>query len=141
MTDNSPKDWKVSTPWEQSLKDIIARTEDGDPRFRQMAWKQVFENQLESNPLKMLKDTFTDHMPLFSLPLGEDKTTWTVWLTEEGVWNRYATLSQIANLEPEKRELIKEQVFEALKGEEVEHNEKGEVCVHGCTYFVWTSRV
>jgi len=30
---------------------------------------------------------------------------------------------------------------EALAGEDVEMNEKGEVALHGATYLVWTSRV
>jgi hypothetical protein len=80
-------------------------------------------------------------MPKFSLPLGEDKAKWTVWLSDEGVWARYRTLSQIAVLEGEKLEEVKRTVFEALKGEGTERNEKGEVGIHGFTHFVWTERV
>jgi hypothetical protein len=107
-----------------------------------MAWKQVFEKQLDSStPLQTLKDTFTQNLPQFSLPLGEDDVKWTVWLTDEGVWSRYATLSQIANLKGEKLGAVRKQVADALKGDEVERNEKGEIAVHGVTHFVWTSRV
>lgn len=139
--DNSPKDWPVTSKWEQTLKDIIASTEDGTSRFRHMRWKDVFEKQLDTTPLQTLKDTFTHHMPLFSLPLGEEKIEWTVWLSDEAIWARFHTLSQIANLEGQKLEDIKEQVFQALKAEETNRNEKGELAIHGVTYLVWTSRV
>ena len=115
--------------------------EDGQARYRHLKWKEVFENQQDSTPLQALKDTLTHHLPLFSLPLGEERTKWTVWLSDEAVWARYATLSQIANLEGEKLEDVKRTVFEALKGEGTERNEKGEVGIHGVTHFLWTSRV
>jgi len=37
--------------------------------------------------------------PFFSLPLGEDSVKWTVWLTKDAIWERFRTLSHIANLE------------------------------------------
>jgi hypothetical protein len=106
-----------------------------------MEWKNIFDNQQDSTPLQTLKDTFTQNLPTFSLPLGEDTIKWTVWLTEEGVWSRYSTLSQIANLEAERKEEVRESVFDALKGDDVERNDKGEIAVHGVTYLAWTSRV
>lgn len=39
--------------------------------------------------------------PLFSMPLGVNEEPWTVWLTREGVWERYRTLGQVAILEGE----------------------------------------
>lgn len=68
---------------------------------------------------------------------------WTVWLSDEAVWDRFSTLSQIANTEGdgEKFEDIKKQVFEALKVDGTERNDAGEVAVHGRTYLAWTSRV
>lgn len=80
-------------------------------------------------------------MPLFSLPLGEDKVEWKVWLDDEAIWARYATLSQIANLDEDAQEKVKKQVLEALQGRDTERNEKGEAAIHGVTYFAWTSRV
>jgi hypothetical protein len=106
-----------------------------------MAWKQVFEKKLDTTPLQTLEDTFTHQVPQFSLPLGEEDIKWTVWLTDEGVWARYATLSQIANLKGEKLDSVRKQVFDALKDENTDRNEKGEVGVHGVTHFAWTSRV
>ena len=90
--------------------------------------------------MQTLKDTFTQSFPQFSLPLGEEDVKWTVWLTDQGVWSRYATLSKIANLKREKLEAVKKQVAEALNGKEVERNDKEEIAVHGVTYFAWTSR-
>jgi hypothetical protein len=75
------------------------------------------------------------------LPLGEETVKWTVLLTEEGVWERYLTLSQIAVLKGAEREKVKRTVFQALKGDDVERNERGQVALHGVTYFAWTSRV
>jgi len=123
------------------LKDIVAELEDGHPRFRHLQWKKVFEKQLDTTPLQAIKDTFTQNLPLFSLPLGEDNVEWTVWLTDEEVWSRYSTLSQIANQQGEKKAEIKRMVLEALIDESTERNEKGKIAVHGVTYMAWTSRV
>jgi hypothetical protein len=141
LSDNGAKSWKVTTEWEQKLKDIVAELEDGHPRFRHMEWKKVFEKQLESTPLQTLKDTFIHNLPNFSLPLGEDTVNWTVYLTDEGVWSKYTTLSHIANLDAATKEGVRKRVFDVLKGDDVERNEKGEVASHGVTYFAWTSRI
>lgn len=106
-----------------------------------MEWKQIFEKQQDTTPLQTLKDTFTHHLPTFSLPLGEDTVKWTVNITEDGIWSRYSTLSQVANLEAAKKDEVRKKVFDALKGDDVERNDKGEVAVHGVTYLAWTSRV
>lgn len=138
-SDNAPASWACTTTFEQKLKDIIAATEDGVPRFRHLKWKDVFENQLDTNPLQTLVDTFTHNLPSFSLPLGEETVKWTVWMSEIGVWQRFATLSQIAVLAESKKESVKREVFEAMK--DSERNEKGEIALHGVTHLVWTSRV
>jgi hypothetical protein len=39
---------------------------------------------------------------MFSLPLGEDKVTWTVFLDEGALWERLRTLSHVAVLEGDK---------------------------------------
>jgi hypothetical protein len=139
--DNAPKASPATTKFEQELKEIIASLEDGHPRFRHMAWKQAFEQQQDSTPLQTLKDTFSHHMPTFSLPLGEEHVKWTVWLTEEALWSRYTTLSQIANLEEDRKEEVRKEVFAALNGDDVERNARGEVALHGSTYLYWTSRI
>ncbi|QSZ35369.1 hypothetical protein DSL72_008239 [Monilinia vaccinii-corymbosi] len=139
---NSPRDGReTTTKWEQVLKDIVEDGEDGVPRFRHGKWKQVFEEQLDSTPLQTLKDTFAQDLPRFSLPLGEDHVSWTAWLSDEAIWNRFGTLSAISVLGPEEKERAKQAVLESLKGMDAERNERGEVALHGKTYFFWTSRV
>lgn len=75
------------------MKDIICSLDDGVPRFWHQKWKGVFEAQQDTTPLQTVVDTFTHRLPQFSLPLGEERVKWTVWLMEEGVWERYLTLS------------------------------------------------
>ena len=113
----------------------------GSARFRHMKWKDVFDDQQETTPLQLLKDTFNHNLPFFSLPLGEEKIEWKVWLDDEAIWQRYATLSQIANLKGQQQEDVKRRVLEALKDESTERNEKGQAAIHGFTYHAWTSRV
>ena len=140
--DNGARLWKLTTRWEQKLKDIVTELEDGHPRFRHMEWKNLFDRKLDSTPLQTLKDTFTHSLPTFSLPLGEETVKWTaVWLEDIAIWARFGTLSQVANLDKGKREKVRKRVFEALKGDDVERNDKGEVAVHGVTYLAWTSRI
>jgi hypothetical protein len=139
--DNGAQSWKTATKWEQELKDIVAEMEDGHPRFRHLTWRQVFEDQQYSTPLHSLRGTFTDNLPKFSLPIGEDKVEWVVWLSDEGIWSRYSTLSQIANQHGEEKEQIRKKVFEVLKDPSTIQNADGEVAVHGATYLAWTSRL
>jgi hypothetical protein len=141
MTDNAPKAWVCSTKWEQLLKDIILGLSDGHPRFRHLKWREVFERQPDTTPLQTPQETSSHHLRRFSLPLGKESVRWTVWLTEEAVWNRYSTLSQIANLKGEEAVKIRNDVFAVFGGADVERNERGEVALHGVTYFAWTLRV
>ncbi|OTB05975.1 hypothetical protein M426DRAFT_319353 [Hypoxylon sp. CI-4A] len=138
---NKPQDWPATTKWEQKLNDFVWSLDDGLPRFRHQKWKDVFDQQLPSNPLQVIKDTLTDRLPRFSLPLGEDKVKWTVWLSEEALSARLNTLSQIAVLKGEEREAWNKIFREAIQGEDVERNDKGEIAVHGVTFFVWTDRL
>lgn len=96
---------------------------------------------MKSNPLQVIRDTLIDRLPKFSVPLGQDSVSWTVWLTEDALWNRFNTLSQIAVLEGEKKVAAQAWFKEALTMDDVERNEKGEVAVHGVTYFAWTDRM
>jgi hypothetical protein len=140
-SDNGPQSWATITKWEQELKDILAGMEDGHPRFRHLAWRQVFDEQQYTTPLQILKDTFTETLPKFSLPLGEESVKWIVWLSDEAVWSRYSTLSQIANQPDEEKERIRERVLAALKDSSTVRDADGKVAVHGVTYLAWTSRI
>ncbi|KAK4977484.1 hypothetical protein LTR66_010670 [Elasticomyces elasticus] len=77
--------------------------------------------------------------PLFALPLGEWEEEWTVRITREGLWERWATLSQVAAQEGEARERLRERFWEAVG--EAEEDERGEIALHGRTVSVWTTKV
>lgn len=77
-----------------ALEDIA---DDHEPRFRHDKWRNVFENQVSSNPLSA--SLVGKNNPLFSVPLGEKKFKWTVWLDKEALWKRLRTLSHVAVLE------------------------------------------
>lgn len=57
----------------------------------------------------------------------------------DDLWNRYATLSQVAVLKGEKLEEFKGKFYDVLAG--APRNADGEVEINGRTYFAWTSRV
>ncbi|KAI0168688.1 methyltransferase [Pestalotiopsis sp. NC0098] len=138
---NNPKGWEAATKWEQKLNDFVWSLDDGHSRFRHMKWKEIFEKQAPGNPIQVVKDTLLDHLPKFSLPLGEDSVNWTVWLSEDALWARINTLSQITVLKGEERENAVKVFKDALAGDDVERNEKGEIAAHGVTYFAWTDRI
>ncbi|KAI3320091.1 S-adenosyl-L-methionine-dependent methyltransferase [Xylariaceae sp. AK1471] len=138
---NKPRSWPATTKWEQKLNDFVLKFDDGLPRFRHHKWQEVFEKQPPSNPVQVIRDTFTDHLPRFSLPLGENSVKWTIWLSEEALWARMNTLSQIAILQGEEREAAVKLFKDTIQGADVEINEKGEIAVHGVTYFAWTDRI
>lgn len=66
---------------------------------------------------------------------------WTRWLSEEALWARINTLSQIAVLTGEDREAVVKVFKDTLLEDDVERNQKGEIAVHGVTYFAWTDRI
>jgi len=138
---NKPASWEATTKWEQKLNDYITSFQDGNPRFRDLAWKDVFDKQLPGTPFQVLRNTLTDHLPRFSLPIGEESIKFTVWLTEDALWARLRTLSQIAVLKGAELDGAKKILDEALRMDDVERNEKGEVAVHGVTYYAWTDRL
>ncbi|KAI8632536.1 S-adenosyl-L-methionine-dependent methyltransferase [Xylariaceae sp. FL1651] len=138
---NKPQAWPATTKWEQKLNEFVWKFDDGLPRFRHQKWQKVLEQQPPANPIQVIRDTFTDHLPRFSLPLGENTIKWTHWLSEEALWARFNTLSQIAILKGEQREVAVKVFKDALQGDDVERNEKGEIATHGVTYSAWTDRI
>jgi hypothetical protein len=89
----------------------------------------------------VIRDTFGGDLPRFSLPLGEERIEWTVWLSEEALWARISTLSQVAVLQGEQKAAGHKTFKEALQSDDVERNEKGEIALHGCTFFAWTDKI
>ncbi|KAM0330024.1 hypothetical protein ACHAQA_004194 [Verticillium albo-atrum] len=146
---NKPASWKAVTPWEQRLNELVHSLDgDGQARFRNNTWRACFEQQLP-NPFKTVASyaipgfarADDDKAPYFSVPIGEDTVPFTVWLTPEALWKRLATLSQVAVLEGEGLERFRAQLADILEEKSVERNEKGEVALHGKTFFAWTSRL
>lgn len=81
---------------------------------------------------------------MFSLPVGEvqQEEGFAVALWPEEVWERFATLGCIAELEGERRERVKRVLMEAIRDDaDAEGDGKGKVVVHGYTHMVWTSKI
>lgn len=140
---NKPAAWSATTDWEAKLNSLIISFSkpDGVPRFRDAQWKRVFDAQLASSPFQALRDSLMDNLPRFSLPLGEDRVSWSTWLAPEALWDRVNTLSHIAVLgEPEKAQFRKA-FDEALSMADVERDSEARVLCHGVTYFAWCDRI
>jgi hypothetical protein len=82
-----------------------------------------------------------DGTDLFSQPLGEHTVEWTVWLSEDDLWRRLGTLSQISVLEGQERVDFEDRFREIMRMHDVKRNEKDEVEFHGVTFHVWTKRL
>lgn len=124
--DNKPRSWKATTNWEQQLHELVINAvTDGQPRFRDYVWREVFHQQ----------------QGLFTTPIGEDKTEWTIWLDREGVWDRVRTLSHVAMLQGEAREQFRAAFDRILAEGDGRWNEKKEIAMHGTTPFAWTTRL
>ena len=98
---NAPRGHKATTEWEGKLHDLTWTFADDAPRYRHEEWRKVFDKQSKSGPLALL--VASDQ--LFSLPLAESEEAFEVRLSKEKLWERYNTLSQIAMLEGEEREV------------------------------------
>jgi len=78
---------------------------------------------------------------MFSIPLGERTVHWTVWLSEDALWRRISTLSQVAVLEGHEREQFERRFREIVRMDDAKKNENGEVAFHGVTFYAWTKRL
>lgn len=83
------------------MQDLTWTFNDNQPRFRHEQWRAVFEEQSKSTPLSLLKAGDQ----LFSLPLGEHLEPFETWLSKDKIWERYSTISHIAVLQGEEREV------------------------------------
>lgn len=135
---NSPKEWDIHTGWESTMREVMwsGELEDDQPRFRNMQWKKVFDEQGSSNPLLL---HFSN--PIFGLPIGEDSVEFTRWLSKDDIWSTFQTYSQVANLQPDQLAKVKETFDSVINSSETEVNSEGKVAVHGKTVFVWTSSI
>lgn len=143
MPDNKPLSWSAATAWSAHLNNWIhgLATRDVSKRFRDMEWPAVFDAQLKTNPLQVLRDTVTGRLPRFSVPLGQEDVSWTHWLTEEALWQRIKTLSHVAVLEGAEREEGERVFREAMAMADVKRNERGEIECAGRTHIAWTDRL
>lgn len=101
---NAAKDHQIATSWEKTINDLLfslAKQDDG-PRYRDMQWRKVFDDQIKKNPLSVL---IPGDDPLFALPIAETKLEWEITLSKEEAWNRFYTLSHVAVLEGEALEV------------------------------------
>ncbi|RBA16357.1 hypothetical protein FPRO05_11692 [Fusarium proliferatum] len=127
---NRPESWPASTKWEQELSELnFNEKADNEPRFRHLLWTKVFERQAEAEK------------PFFSTPIETEKIAWSIWLTPDALWNRFDTLSWNKLRQGEERRLFREKFDKIIKEGDATFNENGEVELHGCTFFVWTSRL
>ncbi|VTT58485.1 unnamed protein product [Fusarium fujikuroi] len=127
---NRPESWPASTKWEQELSELnFNEKADNEPRFRHLLWTKVFERQAEAEK------------PFFSTPIETEKITWSIWLTPDALWDRFDTLSWNKLRQGEERRLFREKFDKIIKEGDATFNESGEVELHGCTFFVWTSRL
>jgi hypothetical protein len=67
-----------------------------------LKWREVFEDQSKSSPLDLIR---AKDDQLFSLPLGEHREAFEIWLPKDKIWERFATISHIAVLQREEREV------------------------------------
>jgi hypothetical protein len=107
LSDNTPLSYPTSSAWATKLRDYVFSLEeannDHQPRFRNEQWRDVFENQVSLTPFTAALAGGINS--LFSLPLGEEKVKWHVWLDQEALWSRVRTLSHFAVLKGEKLEV------------------------------------
>lgn len=85
------------------MQDFVWSLDDDQPRFRHGKWRDVFDEQIKSNPFSLT----TSADPLFALPLAENVEEWEVWLSKDQIWERLNTLSQISVLDSEAKEVCR----------------------------------
>ncbi|KAK3680547.1 hypothetical protein LTR37_021173 [Vermiconidia calcicola] len=135
---NAAREHKAKTDWEAKMHELTWTFGDEQPRYRHMKWRDVFEKQVKSTPMKLLT---AGEDQLFSLPLAEDEEKFEVRLSKEKLWERYNTLSHIAVLDGEKRERTYNTFMDILSGTDVEIDENGNVVAHGRTHIVWAMKI
>lgn len=143
---NAPRSHRASSSWETIAQNLVwsvsEESHDTVPRYRHLEWKNIFDAQVKKTPLSLLIASGEDQM--FSLPVGEvqQEEGFAVALRPEEVWERFATLGCIAELEGERRERVKRVLMEAIRDDaDAERDGEGKVVVHGYTHMVWTSKI
>ncbi|KAK3203496.1 hypothetical protein GRF29_112g1414914, partial [Pseudopithomyces chartarum] len=120
---NGPIDHTPSTPYEARLKAIIRSLPNPINLYRELKWKDAL------NP---------DQQNYFKHPLGEGEIAYEAILSRESIWERFATMSQVSKLKGSELQTLKDRVFDALYGEDVEEDVAGNLSYHGRTVWYWT---
>jgi hypothetical protein len=89
-------------------------------------WIDVFDNQ---------------QPPLFTTPICENKTTWTVWLDPKALWDRLRTLSHVAMLQGEEKDVFKGKFDRILRERDEHTSATGVMEASGSTMFAWTRKL
>lgn len=113
------------------MAELVAGLAAGEPaaRFRDDKWPAIFETQAESAS------------PLFAMPLGTRKVSWSVRSTRDGLLDRISTLSHIALLEGTQREAFTARYDAILEQDDVARDSEGRIESHGATFFAWTTKL
>ena len=89
--------------------------ESGAPQYRSLGWLDAFETP--------------EAKEFYELPLQHWDYKWTRYVTDEGVWNFFRSISFINRLPAEKKEALKEHVEQYTKKADqegkVKRNEQG----------------
>ena len=134
--DNAPLSWDITPGWETKVRDLTWTFDDHMPRFRHEKWRQVFDEQNQTNSL-----TMTTSNTMFGLPLGEKSIEFETWLAKEETWKRYRTISHIAVLEGDELEQVQKTFWSAIDSKDTRTDNQGRVAVHGKTFLAWTSKI
>lgn len=67
-----------------------------------MQWQKVFDEQVKKTPLSLI---IASDDQLFALPIGQTQLEWEIKLSKEDAWDRFCTLSQVAVLGGEEKEV------------------------------------
>ncbi|PVI03817.1 S-adenosyl-L-methionine-dependent methyltransferase [Periconia macrospinosa] len=163
---NTPLTYPTTTPWSTRLRsyildDLTPSTHDHEPRFRDDKWRDVFDvdtrrrrrPKKHSTPPALTATTPTvtttqeeeedsSGGSLFTVPLGERKVEWEVWLGKEELWGRLRTLSHFAKLRGEDAVVTRKTFNDILNASDagVEKDDQGRIKVHGVTVLVWTGK-
>ncbi|KAF2671448.1 S-adenosyl-L-methionine-dependent methyltransferase [Microthyrium microscopicum] len=114
--------------WTLTLRKVLFQLDEASPadtpalRFRNETWRKPFksENEFES--------------------IQESLVPWTTYLSEEALWARFCTLSQIASMEGGELARTKKVFEEAVRKEGTERDDEGKIAVRGNTVVVWTKK-
>lgn len=125
---NQARDFACSTSWESSLRDLNWKyTTDSTPRYKDCRWRSIFDHE--------------HTLPTGFVPLGEKLFRKQAWLPEKALWNRFCTLSNIANLDARDKSELKSQFDDILRNADISAENNSEFAVNFTCHVVWTARI